>query len=232
MLLVAKESQNGAHPLKSESFMGMWGVYPEAIAWNISGVHSDFNFDELIWSSGARRANFIVLFDIGPLWATSPNTLNQIEIWVWVHTANIPGYCLWVDTPDAYVWATGNVHFLMGEPCFEVIFPPPKNLWNPVLANYLFAYILDTPYYTWLNLAPNGSKCLKMASNISKWLQMTPNCSTWPQMAMNSSKRLQMAPNCSKRHQMAPNGSKVFTWLQMDSNGFKCRGQTDYKRYT
>ena len=69
----------------------MWGVYPEAIAWNVGAVHSDFNFGELIWKSGPQRANIRVHFGIWPLGATSPDTLNQIEIWI--------------DTPHAYVWA-------------------------------------------------------------------------------------------------------------------------------
>ena len=76
-----------------------------------------------------------MLFEIGPSAATTPDTLTQIEIWV--HTANIPGLCLWIDTPHAYVWATWNFHFLMGGPRFEIHFPPAKNLSNPVLAKYL-----------------------------------------------------------------------------------------------
>ena len=194
------------------------------MAWNNSVVHSDFNFDERIWSSGALRANFIVHFDIGPLWATSPNTLNQIEIWVWVHTANIPGYCLWVDTPHAYVWATGNVHFLLGEPCFEVHFPPAKNLWNPVLANYLFClHFWHALQYMaplgskWLQMAPNGSKCLQMAPNVSKWLQIALNCSKLLQIAPHGYKLLHLTLNVSKwlhasiwlqKFQLAPNVSK------------------------
>ena len=58
----------------------MWGVYPEAMAWNVGGVHSDFNFGERIWSSGAKRANLIVNFEISTLWTTSPDALTKIEI--------------------------------------------------------------------------------------------------------------------------------------------------------
>ena len=54
----------------------------------------------------------------------------------WVHSANITGYCLWIDTPHAYVWATWNFHFLMGGPRFEVNLPPSKILWKPFLAKY------------------------------------------------------------------------------------------------
>ena len=28
--------------------ISMWGVYPEAIAWNVGGVHSDINLGERI----------------------------------------------------------------------------------------------------------------------------------------------------------------------------------------
>ena len=43
----------------------MWGLYPEAMVWNVGDVHSDFNLGERIWSSDAQRANFIVHFEIG-----------------------------------------------------------------------------------------------------------------------------------------------------------------------
>ena len=108
---------------------GMWGVYPEAMAWNVGDVHSDFNFGECMWRSGPQRANFIVHFEIGPLWATYPDTLTQIEMWV--HIANIPGHCLWIDTPHAYVWAVWNFHFLICWPHFEVHFPISKNSFKP-----------------------------------------------------------------------------------------------------
>ena len=70
--------------LKSENFkrlyICMWGVYPEAMAWNVGGLHSDLNLGERIWSNGTQRADFIVHFGIGPLWAIFPDTLTKIEI--------------------------------------------------------------------------------------------------------------------------------------------------------
>ena len=50
----------------------MLGDYPEAMAWNVGGVHSDFNFGERIWRGGPRRANLKVHYEIGPLGATTP----------------------------------------------------------------------------------------------------------------------------------------------------------------
>ena len=48
-LMVGNGPQNGDHPLQSEIFtspnIGMWGVYPEALAWNVGAVHSDFNLN-------------------------------------------------------------------------------------------------------------------------------------------------------------------------------------------
>ena len=60
--------------------IGMLGVYLEAMAWNVAAVHSDFNLSERIWRGGPQRANPKVHFEICPFWATSPDTLNQIEI--------------------------------------------------------------------------------------------------------------------------------------------------------
>ena len=40
----------------------MWGVYPEALAWNVGGVQFNFNFGERIWRSGPQRANLKVHF--------------------------------------------------------------------------------------------------------------------------------------------------------------------------
>ena len=114
--------------------MGMLCVYPEAMVWNVGAVHSEINLYECIWRSSPKRANLKVYFDICPLWASSPDTLTQIDFWV--HSANIPGHCLWINTPHAYVWATWNFHFLMGGPRFEVNFPPSKILWKAFLAKY------------------------------------------------------------------------------------------------
>ena len=58
----------------------MWGVNPEAMVWNVSAVHSDFNVGERIWRSGPQRANLKVHIEICPLGATSPDTFTQIEI--------------------------------------------------------------------------------------------------------------------------------------------------------
>ena len=82
MLMVGNGPQNGAHPLKSENFtspnIGMWGVYPEAMAWNVGAVLSEINLGERIWRSSPKRANLKVHFDICPFWATSPDTLIEI----------------------------------------------------------------------------------------------------------------------------------------------------------
>ena len=58
----------------------MWGVYPEVMAWSVGGGYSDFNFGELNWRSGPQRANLKVHNEIGPLGATTSDTLTQIEI--------------------------------------------------------------------------------------------------------------------------------------------------------
>ena len=58
----------------------MWGVYPEAMAWNICAVHSDFNLVERIWRSSPQRANLKVHLEICSLGATSPDMLTQIEL--------------------------------------------------------------------------------------------------------------------------------------------------------
>ena len=50
--------------------MGIWVVYPEAMAWNVGGVHSDFNFGERIWRSCPQRTNLNENYEIGPLCAT------------------------------------------------------------------------------------------------------------------------------------------------------------------
>ena len=112
----------------------MWGVYPEAMTWNVGAVHSEINLGERIWRSSPKRANLKVHFEICPFWATSPDTLTQIDFWV--HSANIPDHCLWIDAQHAHVWATWNFHFLMGGPRVEVNFPPSKILWKAFLAKY------------------------------------------------------------------------------------------------
>ena len=66
--------------------IGMWGVYPEAMAWNVGTVHSDFNMSEHAWRSSPKRANLEVHFEICPFGATSPDMLTQIEIGV--HSTN------------------------------------------------------------------------------------------------------------------------------------------------
>ena len=44
----------------------MWGVYPEAMAWNVGAVHSEINLGERIWRSSPKRANIKVHFEICP----------------------------------------------------------------------------------------------------------------------------------------------------------------------
>ena len=39
---------------------------------------------------------------------------------IWAHSANIPASCLWIGTPQAYVWTSWNFPFLMGGSYFEV----------------------------------------------------------------------------------------------------------------
>ena len=58
----------------------VWGVYPEVMALNVVGVHSDFNFGEHTWRSCPQIPNLKVHSEIGPLGATTPDTLTQIEI--------------------------------------------------------------------------------------------------------------------------------------------------------
>ena len=59
-MIVAAENlpQNGTHPLKSENFIrfkhSAWGVYPEAMDWNLDSMHSDFNVGELIWAESPK----------------------------------------------------------------------------------------------------------------------------------------------------------------------------------
>ena len=53
----------------------MWGVYPEAMAWNVGAVHSDFNLGERILRSSPKRANLKAYCEICPFRATSPDTL-------------------------------------------------------------------------------------------------------------------------------------------------------------
>ena len=43
-------------------------------------------------------------FEFRPSGALSLDTLAQIKIRA--QSANIAGYCLWIDTPTAYVWTT------------------------------------------------------------------------------------------------------------------------------
>ena len=57
----------------------MWGVYPEAMGWNVGAVHSEINLGECIWRSGPQRANLKVHFEICPLGATPPDTLTQMD---------------------------------------------------------------------------------------------------------------------------------------------------------
>ena len=112
--------------------ISMWDACPEAMAWKVGAVHSDFNLGERIWRSGPQRANLKVYSDTCPFGATSQDTVTEIEIWV--HSNNILGHCLWIDTLYTHVWAAWNFHFLMCGPCFEVRFPPAKILSNPFFA--------------------------------------------------------------------------------------------------
>ena len=131
--------------------IGMWGVYPEAMAWNVGAVHSEINLGERIWRNSSQRANFNVHFEICPFGATSPDTLTQIVFWVL--SANIPGHCLWIDTPHVYVWASWNFHFSMGGPRFQVSFPPSKISWKPFWDKY--------PISIYKMAAKNASRFLK-----------------------------------------------------------------------
>ena len=35
--------------------MGMWGVYPEAIGWNVGAVLLEINLGKCIWRSGPQK---------------------------------------------------------------------------------------------------------------------------------------------------------------------------------
>ena len=59
--------------------MGMWGVDPESMGWNVGTVHSEINLGECIWISGPQRANLKVHLEICPLGATPPDTLTQMD---------------------------------------------------------------------------------------------------------------------------------------------------------
>ena len=56
--MVGNWPQSGAqsHPLKIFHCpnIGMWGVYPEAMAWNIGAVYSEINLGECIWKSSPK----------------------------------------------------------------------------------------------------------------------------------------------------------------------------------
>ena len=77
------------------------GVYPEAMAWNIGVVCSDFILGECILGESTLRPNLKGHFEIGPLVALSPDTLTKPKIWA--HSANVPIHCRRIDTPHAYV---------------------------------------------------------------------------------------------------------------------------------
>ena len=57
----------------------MWGVYPEAMGWNVGTVYLEINLGECISRSGPQRANLKVHFEICPLGAISPDTLTQMD---------------------------------------------------------------------------------------------------------------------------------------------------------
>ena len=134
--------QNKANPLKSENFTSPKHrhvgclLYPDAIAWNVGTVHLDFNLCERIWRSGPQRANLKVHFDIYPFGATSSDTLTKIKIWL--DSANIPGHCLWIDTPQSTCLCSGDIKFSLfdGWAPFRGQFPTSKNFLNQFLATY------------------------------------------------------------------------------------------------
>ena len=41
----------------------MWGVYPEAMDWNVGAMHSEINLGECIWRSCPQKANIKVYSD-------------------------------------------------------------------------------------------------------------------------------------------------------------------------
>ena len=110
-------------------------------------------------------------FQICTLGATSPDILTQIEILV--HSSNIPGHCLWIDTSHAYVWVTWNFSLLMGRTCFEIIFPPSKILWN------LFWHNIPSVYIKWqLKMLVGLKKVLSLHSWHALLLRAAKN-DTW-----------------------------------------------------
>ena len=131
--------------------IGMWGVYPEAMTCSVGELRSDFNLGERILRYSPRRPILKLHFQNMLSGALSQDTLTQIKIWV--QSANIAGHCLWIDTPQAYVWLTWNFHFSMGGSRFEVDFLTAKIFWNPFLAKYIISIHK--------NAAKNASRFLK-----------------------------------------------------------------------
>ena len=73
-MIVAAENlpQNGTNPLKSENFIrfkhSAWGVYPEAMDWNLDAMHSDFNVGELIWAESPKPSCIVAFKKKGLFW--------------------------------------------------------------------------------------------------------------------------------------------------------------------
>ena len=57
--------------------IGMWGVYPEAMACNVGGLCSDFILGECIWRKSPFWPNLKVHFEIKTSEAFSPDTVTQ-----------------------------------------------------------------------------------------------------------------------------------------------------------
>ena len=132
--------------------MGMWVVYPEAMGWNVGAVYSEINLGECIWRSDPQRANLKVQFEICSLGATSADKLTQMDFWV--HSANIPGHCLWIDSVDSLdrhpaCLCLGNVKFSLftGWAPFWGKFPTIKNSLNYTTLLY-FRTVYTTLMYS------------------------------------------------------------------------------------
>ena len=82
----------------------MWGVYPEAMDWNVGAVCSDLHLDECICRKSPWVPNlalFLKVSNFNAPGAFYQDTLTQFKIWA--QSTNIPVSCLWIDTPHAYV---------------------------------------------------------------------------------------------------------------------------------
>ena len=75
--------------------------YTQIVFWSLGFLLID---EKIYLVRHCHVKNIKVYFEIRPSGALSQDTLTQINIWA--QHANIAGYCLWIDTPHAYIWTT------------------------------------------------------------------------------------------------------------------------------